>query len=131
MIQVEHGARDIICSYGCYKYYVFSLSQTHYHTEEMAVHGGTHFVISASFLNSGAPAYLTGSGEWSRDLQRALLIEGEAERDARLARALEEERVVCDPFFFDVRLEGSVIDPISTRERIRAEGPTVRIRRPD
>jgi hypothetical protein len=27
---------------------------------------------------------------------------------------------VCDPYFFDVRLEGTAVDPISTRERIRA-----------
>jgi uncharacterized protein DUF2849 len=97
----------------------------------MAVHGGTHFVISASFLGSGAPAYLAADGAWSRELQSAVLIDGEAERDERLARALQQERVVCDPYFFDVRLEGSVIDPLSARERIRAHGPTTRLRRPD
>ncbi len=99
----------------------------------MAIHGGTHFVISASFTDSGAPAYLTPEGGWSRDLNAAALLATEAERDAWLARALEheQERSVCDPYFFDVRLEGKVVDPISARERIRAEGPTVRIRRPD
>jgi hypothetical protein len=97
----------------------------------MAIHGGTHFVISANFTDSGAPAYLGAGGDWVRELQRALAIASEAERDDLLNRALLQERVVCDPYFFDVRLEGSVIDPISTRERIRAEGPTVRIRRPD
>jgi hypothetical protein len=97
----------------------------------MAVHGGTHFVISASFLSSGAPAYLAADGEWSQDLQAALLIDSEVERDERLAGALARERVVCDPYFFDVRLEGSVIAPLSTRERIRALGPTTRLRRPD
>ena len=97
----------------------------------MAVHGGTHFVISASFLSSGAPAYLAADGEWSRDLQLALLIDSEAERDERLAGALARERVVCDPYFFDVRLEGCVIAPLSTRERIRAHGPSTRLRRPD
>ena len=52
----------------------------------------------------------------------ALLIAGEAERDALLEQALKQERLVCDPYFFDVRLEGNAIDPISTRERIRADG---------
>lgn len=97
----------------------------------MAIHGGTHFVISAQFTDSGGPAYLTSEGGWSRDLHEAALLATEEERDARLARALEQERMVCDPYFFDVRVEGKTIDPISTRERIRAEGPTVRIRRPD
>jgi hypothetical protein len=97
----------------------------------MAIHGGTHFVISANFTDSGAPAYLAADGQWVRELQGALTIETEAERDALLNRALEQELLVCDPYFFDVRLEGKTIDPISTRERIRAEGPTIRIRRPD
>jgi hypothetical protein len=97
----------------------------------MAIHGGTHFVISANFTDSGAPAYLAANGEWVREFQRSAPIETESERDALLNRALEQERLVCDPYFFDVRLEGGVIDPISARERIRAEGPTVRIRRPD
>ena len=97
----------------------------------MAIHGGTHFVISANFLSSGAPAYLAAGGDWVRELQQALTIPSEAERDALLEQALKQERLVCDPYFFDVRLEGTAIDPISTRERIRAEGPTTRIRRPD
>jgi hypothetical protein len=97
----------------------------------MAIHGGTHFVISANFLESGAPAYLGLEGVWVAELQKALTISTEAERDALLERALQQERLVCDPYFFDVRLEGTAIDPISTRERIRAEGPSVRIRRPD
>ena len=97
----------------------------------MAIHGGTHFVISASFTESGAPAYLTRNGTWARDLQAAVPIATEAERDALLAEALRQERQVCDAYFFDVRIDAGVIDPLSTRERIRAEGPTVRIRRPD
>jgi Protein of unknown function (DUF2849) len=97
----------------------------------MAIRGGTHFVISASLTDSGAPAYLTRSGEWSTNLQAAVAVESEAERDALLDQALRQERLISDPYFFDVRLEGGAIDPLSARERIRAEGPTTRIRRPD
>jgi hypothetical protein len=97
----------------------------------MAIRGGTHFVISASLTDTGAPAYLTANGSWSPDLQRAATPDTEEERDRLLAQALAEERVVCDPYFFDVRVEDKLIDPLSARERIRAAGPTVRIRRPD
>src|SRR4051812_48922434 len=97
----------------------------------MAIHGGTHFVISANFTDSGGPAYLAAGGEWVQQLQDALMIATESERDELLQRALAQERLVCDPYFFDARFEGTQIDPISTREHIRAEGPTVRIRRPD
>lgn len=97
----------------------------------MAIRGGTHFVISASLTDTGAPTYLTRDGGWSPDLQAALPVESEAERDALLEAALRQERLVSDPYFFDVRVEGGAIDPLSTRERIRATGPTTRIRRPD
>ena len=97
----------------------------------MAILGGTHFVISASLTDTGAPVYLTPEGTWSSDLQRAATVESEAERDRLVEQALTQERLVCDPYFFDVRVEGGVIDPLSAREYIRAAGPTVRIRRPD
>jgi hypothetical protein len=97
----------------------------------MAKRGGTHYVISASLTDTGAPTYLTKDGGWSPDLQRAAPILSDEERDALLAEALRQERKVADPYFFDVRLDGSAIDPLSARERIRAAGPTTRIRRPD
>lgn len=98
----------------------------------MAIRGGTHFVISASLTETGAPAYLTRHGGWSRNLQQALALENEADRDAWLTHALRQQRLVCDPYFFDVRVEPSGIDPLSAREKIRASGrPTTRMRRPD
>jgi hypothetical protein len=97
----------------------------------MAKRIGTHYVISANLTDSGAPAYLTPDGSWSPDLQKSVTIEGDAERDALLEQALRQERVVCDPYFFDVKVEAGKIDPLSAREKIRADGPTTRIRRPD
>jgi hypothetical protein len=92
---------------------------------------GTHFVISAGRTDSGAPTYLCENGEWSPDLQQAFAMVDAAERDERLARALKQERLVSDPYFFEVAIENGVIDPLTARERIRANGPTTRIRRPD
>jgi hypothetical protein len=92
---------------------------------------GTHFVISAGLTTTGAPTYLTPDGSWSPDLQRALPISGESERDRLLSVAAEQEREISDPYAFAVLIEGRKIDPLSKREDIRATGPTVPYRRPD
>lgn len=97
----------------------------------MAKRLGTHYVVSANLTGSGAPVYLTREGRWTRALQEAAPIEEEAERDALVEQALRQEREVADPYFFEVKVEGGVIDPLSAREYIRAKGPTTRIRRPD
>jgi hypothetical protein len=38
---------------------------------------------------------------------------------------------VADPYTFKVEVRNGSIDALSTRERIRSTGPTVRVRRPD
>jgi hypothetical protein len=97
----------------------------------MATPKGTHFVISASYLGSGAPAYRRADGAWSADLQEAHPAASEAERDSMLAEARREEGTVCDAYDFPVRIDGGRIDPLTAREAIRAKGPTVPFRRPD
>src|ERR671926_464978 len=62
----------------------------------MAKRTGTHYVISAQSLDTGAPAYLTAERRWSPCLQDAALVLGEAERDELLALAAKQERLVCD-----------------------------------
>jgi len=98
----------------------------------MAKRSGTHYVLSAQLLGTGAPAYLTAAGVWSTCLQDAHTVLTDEERDRLLAQAEQQQRIVCDPYVFDVRVEpGGTIDPLSARERIRALGPTTRVRRPD
>lgn len=97
----------------------------------MATPKGTHFVITANFLGSGAPCYRRADGSWSERLADAHPAATETERDALLAAAMKEEAVVCDAYFFPVRLDGGVIDPLTAREEIRSKGPTVAYRRPD
>jgi hypothetical protein len=88
-------------------------------------------VVTARFLADGAPAYLKGDGSWSRSLQEAgPRAPAEAEAEA-LARAQSEQRIVADPYVIKVEIKGGQIDALTTRERIRSTGPTVRIRRPD
>jgi hypothetical protein len=97
----------------------------------MATPKGTHFVLSANLLRSGAPCWRRRDGSWALSLQEAHATANEAERDAMLAEALREEDQVADPYAFPVRVEGGVIDPLTAREEIRAKGPTVAYRRPD
>ncbi len=97
----------------------------------MATPEGTHHVVSASFLDSGAPAYRRRDGSWSADLQEAYAAPDAAERDAMLAAAGREEKVICDPYSFPVVVRDGIIDPLTARETIRASGPTVPYRRPD
>lgn len=88
-------------------------------------------VVTARWLADGAPVYLKADGSWSRSLQDAKPLptqEGEAEAAQRSAN---DQRQVADPYTFKVEVRGGEIDPLSTRERIRSTGPTVRIRRPD
>jgi hypothetical protein len=97
----------------------------------MATPKGTHFVVTANFLGSGAPCYRRQDGSWSTSLQDAHAAATDAERDQMVADAMREEATVADPYFFPVRLEGSTIDPLTAREEIRAKGPTVPYRRSD
>jgi hypothetical protein len=97
----------------------------------MATPKGTHFVVTANLLGSGAPTYRRKDGSWSTNLQEAHPIADAAERDSMLAEAAREEATVADAYFFPVRLDGPTIDPLTAREEIRAKGPTVPYRRPD
>lgn len=88
-------------------------------------------VVTARFLADGSPAYLTAAGTWTRALQEAApRPEDEGEREAA-NRAKTEQRLVADPYTFKVEVKAGVIDALSSRERIRSTGPTVRLRRPD
>lgn len=90
------------------------------------------FVVTARRLSDGAPLYLRPDGLWSRLLadagprpEAAALVEVET-------RGRTEQRELVDPYLFKVAVaEDGSIDPLSMRERIRSEGPTVPIRRAD
>ncbi len=89
-------------------------------------------VVTARFLADGAPVYLKADGTWGRALQEAQLFPAERADTEAVMRAKTEQRLVADPYTIKVLVEsGGFIDALSARERIRATGPTVRVRRPD
>jgi hypothetical protein len=92
---------------------------------------GTHHIVTASFTDSGAPAYLTPSGDWSPDFQLAQALLEESQANELLAVALKQERVVSDPYTIMINQTDGRKEPLSQRELIRAHGPTTPIRRAD
>lgn len=88
------------------------------------------FVVTASLTDDGSPAYLTSDRQWSRQLSRAAVLDAGA-ADALLELARGQERHVCDPYRVAVAVQAGAPVAASARERIRAEGPTTRLRRPD
>lgn len=88
------------------------------------------FVVTASLTDDGAPAYMTADKGWTRELSGAAVLDaGGAE--GLLAVALGQERQVCDPYTVAVAVDAGSAVAATARERIRAEGPTTRLRRPD
>ena len=82
-------------------------------------------ILTGNELMSGATVYLTRSGEWVEELQRArvFLKEESAERDAAIAATKKTLRINSLEIE-TVTLRDGVIIPDRIRERIRAEGPT-------
>ncbi len=98
----------------------------------MARDKGTHWVITANRTDDGAPVYLDANDGWSEGLAQARTTTDDADRDAWLSAAGQQERIVCDPYAFRVVLgSGDTAQATTARERIRGTGPTTPLRRDD
>jgi hypothetical protein len=85
-------------------------------------------IFNANDINNGRVVYLAADGSWSERIADAAIVQS-AEDEARLqaiADAAFEARCVVDVYAIDVAIEGGRIRPLVYRERIRAEGPSVR-----
>jgi hypothetical protein len=88
--------------------------------------------VTGKFTEDGANAWRRADGTWARALAEAGLLGDEATAKALAAAASAgEQREISDPYVIEVHAEGGTIDPLTARERIRANGPTVPVRRPD
>lgn len=90
------------------------------------------WIVTANFTADGAVAYRTSSGTWSRRLADAEPLASEADTQPYVAAAAKnEQREISDPYGIDMGYGPEGLFPLSARERIRASGPTVPIRRAD
>lgn len=91
-----------------------------------------HWIVTGNFTDDGAVAWRRADGTWSRRIAEAGLLDDEASAKAIAATShANEQREICDPSGIEVHVTGSAIDPLTARQRIRANGPTVPLRRPD
>lgn len=83
-------------------------------------------MIIASCLADGFVVFLTGDGDWSRDIGAGALAEDDGQAEALLAtaRLAEADNQVVDPYLIQVAVEAGVRKPTEYREYIRAHGPS-------
>jgi hypothetical protein len=85
-------------------------------------------IVTANRLNDGLVVYLNGAG-WSERIEDARIAGDDAAADGLLAEAegQGQEIRVIEPYLIEVAIEGAAPRPVSYREAIRAQGPTVRL----
>jgi hypothetical protein len=79
-------------------------------------------ILTGNRLETGDVLWWNGSG-WSTQIKDAVAIGDEGE--ALLAELIAAERI-NDPALIDVTGEPGAFVPTTTRERVRASGPSVR-----
>ena len=93
-------------------------------------------IVTANRLDDGLVVYLNGAsggasggGSWSERIEDARIAGDDAAADGLLAEAegQGQEIRVIEPYLIEVALEGAEPRPVSYREAIRAQGPTVRL----
>ncbi|MDB4955693.1 MAG: nitrite reductase [Myxococcales bacterium] len=91
-----------------------------------------HWIVTGNFTADGAVAWRRADGTWSRQIADAGLLADEATaKQLAAAASAAEQREISDPYGIEVYADGKTIDPLTARQRIRANGPTTPIRRPD
>jgi Protein of unknown function (DUF2849) len=85
-------------------------------------------VMTANRLRDGDVVFLTRSGEWALAIDNAVLAQEPQALAALEARAKEDERstLVTGSYLFDAERIDGKIRASHIRERVRAQGPTVR-----
>ena len=85
-------------------------------------------VVTASRLREGDVVYLTADGRWSTHLNESRASDDKAAVEGMLAQAQADvaARLIVAPYAVAVVEIDGILQPLTTRETIRAAGPTVR-----
>jgi len=84
-------------------------------------------IVTGNRLRDGAVIYLAADRAWSTDVDSAEVARDAAAAERLMAAANQAaaDRVVVAPYLIEVAAEGGRIQPLGTRERIRASGPSI------
>ncbi|HKD21564.1 MAG TPA: DUF2849 domain-containing protein [Rhizomicrobium sp.] len=85
-------------------------------------------ILTANRLRDGEVVYWKG-GAWVTTLAEAEIFAEKpaAEVALKAADRAVQDRLVVNPYLFEIRREAGAVRPIEEREVIRAAGPTVRL----
>lgn len=86
-------------------------------------------IFTANRLLDGEAVWLGANGSWVETPASAVVSRTKEELEVtRIAAAIgDRENHVVEPYEMAVTIEGGVAVPATTRERIRAAGPTIRL----
>jgi len=84
-------------------------------------------IMTANRLRDGAVIYLAADGRWTMELADSAVARdaAAAERLTALANQAVTDRVVVGPYLIAVTATDGRLQPLGTRERIRAFGPSI------
>ena len=86
----------------------------------------SHRVVTANRLRDGVPVYFARGGGWSPVFADATVVaEADGEGLLRAAAAFALPGPVIGPYLIEAEAADGEVRPLSLRERIRAQGPTV------
>jgi hypothetical protein len=86
-------------------------------------------ILTANRLHDGEVVFLTHSGQWSENIDSAVLATEPQAQAALETRGKDQERanVVTGVYLFDAERRDGHVFATHIKERIRSLGPTVRI----
>jgi hypothetical protein len=84
-------------------------------------------IVTGNRLRDGAVIYLAAGGRWSTSIDDGAVATDAAAADrlTAIANQAVTDRVAVGPYLIEVAVEGGRIQPLGTRERIRASGPSI------
>ena len=87
-------------------------------------------MVTANRLTDGMVVYLTSQGDWATQFSAGAVLADETAAEAAMADAAKaaKQQLIVGQYLIDVLVEGDIVKPTSTRERIRADrGPTITV----